>query len=307
MFSRTLGGSLYCINYFRQRNRWLTPIKYILQSFGTLKVLFLEKPSAIHVQNPPFVCSLVVYLYCLLFGAGYVIDHHSASFSPVWDWASPIQKKLARSAMTNIVTNQYWADIIRTWNAKALIMGDAFLDLPDGTQYPVSDKFNIVFISTFSIDEPISQVLKAVVQTPDVHMYITGDARNISRDYLANKPANVTFTGFLPENEYIGLLRSADAVMALTTRDHTLQLGGCEAVSVGQPLITSDWPFLQKFFNQGTVYVKNNPESIRRGIISIQEKQQKLRLEIKHLRERGRQEWKSQLRELSTYANQLKS
>jgi glycosyltransferase involved in cell wall biosynthesis len=251
------------------------------------------------------VCSLVVYLYCRFLGAGFVIDHHSASFSRVWDWALPIQKKLARRAMINIVTNQYWEKIIRSWNANALIMGDAILDLPNGTPYPVSDKFNIVFISTFSPDEPIEEVLEAVDKTPDVHVYITGDSRNLDRGVLANKPGNVTFTGFLPENKYLGLLRSVDAIMVLTTRDHTLQLGGCEAVSVGQPLITSDWRFLQEFFHLGTIHVSNTSSSIRKGIVSIQNEKQKLKNEMKCLRVSGRQEWECQLSELRTLAKQV--
>jgi glycosyltransferase involved in cell wall biosynthesis len=251
------------------------------------------------------VCSLVVYLYCRFLGAGFVIDHHSASFSRVWDWALPIQKKLARRAMINIVTNQYWEKIIRSWNANALIMGDAILDLPNGTPYPVSDKFNIVFISTFSPDEPIEEVLEAVDKTPDVHVYITGDSRNLDRGVLANKPGNVTFTGFLPENKYIGLLRSVDAIMVLTTRDHTLQTGGCEAVSVGQPLITSDWRFLREFFHLGTIHVSNTSSSIRKGIVSIQNEKQKLKNEMKCLRVSGRQEWECQLSELRTLAKQV--
>ena len=33
-----------------------------------------------------------------------------------------------------------------------------------------------------------------------------------------------------------------DGILALTTHDHTMQRGACEAVSLGVPIITSDWP-----------------------------------------------------------------
>ena len=37
--------------------------------------------------------------------------HHSTAFARVWDWALPIQKFLAQHAVTNIVTNQHWANL----------------------------------------------------------------------------------------------------------------------------------------------------------------------------------------------------
>jgi hypothetical protein len=93
--------------------------------------------------------------------------------------------------------------------------------------------------------------------------------------------------------------------MVLSTRDHTLQLGGCEAVSVGQPLITSNWPFLQNFFHEGTVFVENNAEGIREGFKIIQNERNVLQEEIKRLRESGRKEWDCQLTELQFLAGHL--
>lgn len=305
MFSKTLGGKLFCINYLRQGNLLITAIKYALQSFRTLQILIVEKPMAVHVQNPPVICSLIVYIYCYLSGGGYVIDHHSAAFGSVWDWALPVQKKLARAAMVNIITNQFWADIVQSWDAEALIMGDAILDLPEATGYPVSDEFNIAFISTYSLDEPFEEVFDAAKEVRDVQFYITGDSRGVKTDVLDHIPSNVILTGFLPEDQYVGLLRSVDGVMVLTTRDHTLQMGGCEAVAVGQPIITSDWPFLKKFFNLGTVHVKNDADSIRDGINHLRTKHDILKREISELRLNRRQEWENQLSELRTHAENL--
>jgi hypothetical protein len=88
--------------------------------------------------------------------------------------------------------------------------------------------------------------------------------------------------------------------MAVSTRDHTLQLGGCEAVAVCQPLITSDWLFLREFFSQGTIYVANTPDGIRAGIEVMQRDHQRLKGEIVLLRESKRQEWQDQLAELNS-------
>jgi glycosyltransferase involved in cell wall biosynthesis len=298
MFAKELGAKLYCIHYLRFQTLPYAPIKYILQAARTLQVLFAERPQTIHVQNPPFVCTLVVYFYCLVMGAQFVIDHHSAAFARVWDWALPIQKLLARRAVTNIVTNQHWADIIHSWNAHALILVDPFLALPTGQAFPVSPGFNVAFISTFAPDEPLDAVLKAAAQLPEVHFYITGDTRRKPKSFFDNLPTNVTCTSFLPDDQYIGLLGAVDAIMALTTRDHTLQLGGCEAVSVGQPLITSDWPFLRDFFSQGTVYVANTSDSIRDGILKMQKRHKNLQREMMTFRQDKRKEWDTRLAQL---------
>jgi len=297
-FARELGVELYLVHYLKFQSPLYAPIKYVLQSMRTLQLLFSKRPSVVFVQNPPFVCGLVVYLYCRISGACFVFDHHSAVFASVWNWALPIQKFLARRAVTNIVTNRHWADIIRSWGASALIMGDPFLALPQGEVFPIELGFNIAFVSTFAPDEPLDAVLGAAAQLLDIHFYITGNPKHKPESFFNQLPANVICTGFLPDAQYIGLLRVVDAVMVLTTRDHTLQLGGCEAVSLGKPLITSNWPYLQEFFAKGAVYVDNSVESIRDGILVMQKNHQELEEEIITLRQEGRRRWSSQLAKL---------
>ena len=293
-FARELGGKLYCIHYLRFQSPIYAPLKYILQAVRTLQVLFKERPQAIHVQNPPFVCGLVVHLFCLIMGAQFVFDHHSAAFSGAWTWALPIQRYLARRAATNIVTNQHWADIVLSWGAQPSVMVDPFLELPQGAAFDVGKKFSVGFVSTFAPDEPLDAVVKTAMLLPEIQFYITGDHRRVAEGFLESLPVNVTCTGFLPNEQYIGLLRAVDAVMVLTTRDHTLQLGGCEAISVGKPLITSDWAFLREIFSRGTVYVSNSAESIRDGVLLMRERCTELEKEMIAYRQDCRQEWDTQ-------------
>jgi glycosyltransferase involved in cell wall biosynthesis len=297
-FARELGGKLYCIHYLRFQAPLYAPVKYVLQAIRTMYVLFQERPAAVHVQNPPFVCGLVVYLYCLLSGARFVLDHHSAAFASVWDWALPIQKVLARRAATNIVTNQHWADIVNSWGAHASIMVDPFLELPAGSPIDVGPGFSVAFVGTFAPDEPLDAVVEAARELPDIHLYVTGDSRRVSPAYLDSLPTNLTCTGFLPDEEYIGLLRSVDAIMVLTTRNYTLQLGGCEAVAVGKPIITSDWPFLKEIFSRGTIHVSNTATSIRDGVRKMRSQHKQLEKESLLLREDGRRKWNDGLAHL---------
>lgn len=299
IFAQELGAELYCVHYLKFQSPLYAPPKYVLQAIRTLQLLFRRRPRVVFVQNPPFVCGLVVAFYCRVVGARFAFDHHSAAFARVWNWALPVQKHLARRAVVNIVTNQHWADIVQSWGARALIMGDPFVELPAGEPFPVAPGFTIAFVQTFAPDEPLEAVLEAASRLPEVHLYVTGNTRRKPDSFFDNRPANVTFTGFLPDPQYIGLLRTVDAIMVLTTRDHTLQLGGCEAVSVGKPLIVSDWPYLRQFFFKGAVYVSNTPEGIYRGIRQMQQQQCQMQQGVLDLRRENRQEWEARLAQLN--------
>ncbi|NJN92866.1 MAG: glycosyltransferase family 4 protein [Anaerolineales bacterium] len=105
----------------------------------------------------------------------------------------------------------------------------------------------------------------------------------------------------MPDNQYLGLFRAVDAALALTTRNYTLQRGGCEAVSLGKPLLTSDWPFLREFFARGTVYVTNTPDGIREGITALQARHRQLGGEMVAFRDERRQEWGAQFAQLRQF------
>ena len=133
-------------------------------------------------------------------------------------------------------------------------------------------------------------VLAAAAALPHITFFVTGDPIRAKSSALANLPANVQFTGFLPDANYIGLLRSVDGILALTTHDHTMQRGACEAVSLGRPVLTSDWPILRAYFDKGTVFVDNTAAGIRQGLLRLQAGNAQLMAEIAILQEERRQE-----------------
>jgi glycosyltransferase involved in cell wall biosynthesis len=205
----------------------------------------------------------------------------------------PIQKRLARWARLNIVTNQHHRSLLEAWGGEAVILDDVPARLPEGVPFPMQGPANIAVISSFAPDEPLATVIAAVSELPGVHFYITGDSRRAPRSLLARVPENVTFTGFLPDEEYFGLLRGVDAVMVLTTRDHTNQRGACEAVWLGQPLITSDWPILRELFHLGTVHVPNTSDGVRSGVLKALQDGPTLSEEMRQLQDMRREAWRA--------------
>jgi glycosyltransferase involved in cell wall biosynthesis len=105
-------------------------------------------------------------------------------------------------------------------------------------------------------------------------------------------PPNVTLTGFLPTAAYGGLLSSADAVLALTTRDHTMLRGAYEAVYQGTPVIVSDWPLLREAFPAGAVHVDNTAAAIVGAIRAIQAAPASYRAGASRLRAMKLERWR---------------
>jgi glycosyltransferase involved in cell wall biosynthesis len=141
--------------------------------------------------------------------------------------------------------------------------------------------------------------VEAAAGLPSVHFHITGDVRRRPALERLRLPANVRFTGFLPTDEYIALLRDASLVMCLTTRDHTMQRGACEALSLGRPLVTSSWAILREYFSPGAVFVDNTVEGIRSGITEVLADIDGRELAMREMRFGQARQWEEAIAELA--------
>ncbi len=221
-----------------------------------------------------------------------MIDSHTGAFLlPVWRWSLGLHRRLSRRARVTIVHNVDQEEIVKRWGCRYSVLGYIPGDYPTGTTRPLAGQFRIAVVSTFASDEPLAVIFDAAAGIPEVGFYITGDSRRIPRSLLARKPENCHLTGYLTYGQYVGLLRGADAVMDLTSQDHTLLQGGFEAVSVGKPLITSDWPVLKNYFSLGTVHIPNTAYGILEGVRRVQREQDVLQKGILCLREQLQVEW----------------
>lgn len=125
---------------------------------------------------------------------------------------------------------------------------------------------HVLVVNTFSADEPLDEIMRAAARLPGVTFHVTGDLRRAARVLQGETPDNVRLTGWVSDPDYHGLLRGSDVVLCLTTRDHTMQHGGYEAMASRKPLVTSDWPLLREVFAAGTVHVDNSSEAIAAGL-----------------------------------------
>jgi len=298
LLAKELGIEFRGVHYL-QLKPYYAPIRYVLQTFKTLRVLRQDHPDVIFVQNPPIFAALVVYLYCLLSGGKYLIDSHTdALLASWWRWSLPIHRFLSRRAAATIVTNDHLGNMVESWRATAFILDDIPTTFKRGDSFPLDGEFNIVMVSSYSYDEPLAEVVEAASHLPTVHFYITGKPTRAGRTILRSAPSNVHATGLLPFEDYYSLLADVQAVMVLTTEDHTLQWGACEAISVGTPVITSDWPILRQYFHKGTIHVDNTAKGIQEGILRMRAEHERLVREVVELQRERLQEWERKKAEL---------
>ncbi|HEY0736723.1 MAG TPA: glycosyltransferase [Herpetosiphonaceae bacterium] len=296
VLARELGiESLHYIYSTTRRGLLAAPLKYSYQALATFALLLRERPRLVFVQSPPSFAVLAVFVYCLLSGARYVVDAHSDALQRrIWTWPGWLHRGLARRAITTIVTNEHMHDTIQSWGGNAFVLRDIPTTFKQSGVYPLGQGFNVVFVNTFARDEPLREVLAAARSLPEVQFYITGRKGRAQPEDLAAAPPNVHFTDFLPDEDYYALLASVQAVMCLTTRDHTMQRGACEALSLGTPIITSDWPLLRSYFGDGAAYVQNTSAGICEGIQALQSSYDEYQRALKAVQATQRHTWQSQ-------------
>ncbi len=268
--------------------------KYLVQFVRTFVLLLRRRPKAVFVMTPPVVTCFPIWLYCKLARAKFLIDAHTGAFlDRRWQSTMFLHRFFSRAAATTIVTNDHLADTVRQWGGHATIVRDVPVEFAEPTAVPLEQGCNMVLVSSFADDEPIDVFFEAARQCADVTFHVTGNHRSAPPELLRQKPKNVRLTGFLSDGEYVGLLKSSDAVLALTTRDHTMQRGAYEAVYLETPVIVSNFGVLRESFDHGAVHVDNTAADIARGVCQMQEHLARYRKEVQELRQRKLAIWET--------------
>jgi glycosyltransferase involved in cell wall biosynthesis len=265
--------------------------KYPVQLLSTIWALVRARPRILLVQSPPSFAAWTSALYSAVRRSVYLVDAHSDAFERgIWTRPAWITRLVARGAVATIVTNEHWAEMVRGWGGRAICVPSIPVEFAVGGAPALPPGPNVAVVNTWARDEPLREVLEAARELPGVTFHVTG--RNDRVAQLDPPPApNVHFTGFLAEADYHALLRAADAVVCLTTRNHTMQNGACEALAHGTPIVTSDWPVLRDYFSAGAAHVDNSAEGIKRGVEAVLRDPEAYRTSVRLLREQRTAEW----------------
>ena len=282
-------------------NRGLTsmPRKYATQTALTLRDLWRLRPEAVACMSPSPLTALPVWLYCRATGARFVIDAHTGAFiGPPWERFAAISRFFCGRADLTIVTNRELAGRVERAGGRALVIPDVPTEQhppqpPTQAKEPVA-----VFVSSFAQDEPIDVVIEAARRCPDVRVKVTGRPKGPGKRALERAPANIEVLGFVGRDTYLETLASADVVIALTTRDHTMQRGAYEAIYLGVPVIVSDWPLLREHFGDGGLVTANEAGALADCLRQAVEQREELTASARRLRERKLALWDDNCRRI---------
>lgn len=295
-FAKSLGAELHNVHYLKYKKPFYAPLKYILQFFKTLSILFRDKPNLVYVTNPPVFAPMTVYLYCLFSGASFIMDTHPpALYIPKWKWTLPLQRAMARRAAANIIDQTRYKELFKSWGAKAFVIERPQVEIDQSKLKRILDdeKFHVTVINTFDGDEDLDLIIEAARQLPNICFHILGDTDYAPAGMIENAPENVRFTGYIVDS-FFDQLHSSNAVMVTTQYAHSLLAGALEGMVLRKPLILSDRPTLTEYFTKGTVFVEHTVEDMIAGIQASKDHEETLKQEIDELAVEKKLRWEKE-------------
>ena len=263
-----LGGEAHCL--FPPEATWRPHpiVRYLLCSLDTIRYVLSRRPRSLVVTNPPVVAGLVTLACGRIIGSPVVLDSHPGAFGAQGDAVSArlqaVNRWLVRHADGSIVASAPWVDQVQAWGGEAVELHEApGFDAPARTVRR-NGPLRVLCVGRLAPDEPFEEMIRAAALVPDCTFLVTGHVERVPQ-VRELAPPNLTFTGFLPSDQYEAALVDADIVMTLTTEPSSIMRAAYEAVYARRPLIVTDWPLGCEVFPYA-VHVHNDTESIAEGV-----------------------------------------
>lgn len=275
--------------------------RYLKSAWRTLKVLYQESPQIVIAQSPSIFLAVLAVVYGKVVQRFIVIDAHNAAIDrlPERNILGAVSRWVFREANLTVVTNEGLASKVEKYGGRVAILPDPLPNFSRPKRMALEGVFNVLFICTWANDEPFEDVIRAAYRIPrEIYIYITGNSRGREAIVGEGLPPNVMLTGFVPEEEFEGLLHSVDAVMDLTSREDCLLCGAYEAVSAERPLILSDTFALRDYFDEGALFTDNTEAHIAKTIMEARDQYADLQVRIRNLKKDMPTRWNTYLRML---------
>ena len=291
-----IGATAEFISVGRLGQRVAVLWRYPIQVALTIRTLLRHRPDALIVMAPPLPLVLLALAWGRLLTRPVVIDAHSAAvISPRTGRPRRRFAFVAKLADLVLVTRSELAVPLN--GSVVLALDDPPVVVTDGA----ADRrrrdglaLRVVYPCSWYADEPVNDVLAAACLLPGIEIVLTGCPNRPITDL----PGNVTLTGYLDRTSYWAMLRGADVVLALTTRDNTMQRAGYEALAAGVPLVVSDTQALRDWYSDAAVPAGHGPDALADAITSALTRRDELLSNGVALRARRTAEFARSLRTL---------
>lgn len=270
--------------------------RYPILLAKTLVAVSHHRPKVLVVQNPSiFLASFAIvwgklHRRCAIVDAhnvGIYFEHDNFFIKKIGQWLNHL---IMKNAAMVIVTNIELAKYVNQKGGNAFILPDPFPYFERYDLLKLRGKRNILYICTFSKDEPYKEMFEAAERlSEDIVIYVTG--KHHSGQLPQQLPQNLILTGFLPEQEYINILFSVDLVVDLTIRENCLLCGAYEAIGAGKPQVLTNKRILREYFGNAAIYTDNSPEDISQKINIALMEPEKFLENIRTIKKHRENEW----------------
>lgn len=227
---------------------------WVRSAVRTVGLVRSAAPDAVVVVQAPPVFAPLVAVAARRRGQRVVVDAHSGAFNDDrWAWSHGLQRRVLAHCDLLVVTNE------------ALVAGEA---LPAGLRVAVAHDVlarrvpersgdvvdlrtrTVVFPASGMPDEPLDAVRGAAARLAGegFEVVVTG------RQQVLVAGPGLRPSGWLEQDDYEELLRSAACVLALTTRENTMQRAAYEALERDIPVVCSDTRALREAFGDSAEY-----------------------------------------------------
>jgi glycosyltransferase involved in cell wall biosynthesis len=205
------------------------------------------------LMMPPYPALVLCRAVARVRGVPLVVDAHSAVFEDTrWQrFLSPTIRSLRHCDLT-IVTNARHRNLLELHGVVAVELHNPPNHIDRSGEF--DPEGHVLVPASWHVDEPIGEIIGAARMRPHRQFIITGHPSPAVQRALGPIPHNVHLTGFVPRDQYLRLLAQAAVVCCLTLNDNTMQMGGYEAMSIGAPLVTSDFSLLREYFGDAAEY-----------------------------------------------------
>jgi glycosyltransferase involved in cell wall biosynthesis len=276
-------------------------VRYVINICHTVWVLLERRPNTVICQYPSFVLALLAVLLRPLFGYRLGLDAHNGGLGIEPDSSGLLRRRagfLQRHADFVIVHNDAVEAFVKGRGGTLVSLPDPLPTISSVEPLRLSRAFNLLFVCTFSPDEPYLAVLEAArLIDPDIGIYVTGDPRGKADPEAW--PNHVVFCGRVTWERYDQLLCSVNGVIDVSTRERCLLCGAHEAVAAGKPMIVSRTETLMEYFTRGAVFTDNtvsaSPYSIRNAILDLRAREAELKAEVALLKQELTLDWYARL------------
>jgi glycosyltransferase involved in cell wall biosynthesis len=268
--------------------------KWIGLSLRTVRLLHRHRPEILFVQNPSLGLTVQAVMLRRLLDFFLVVDAHNEGVRPFnrsGRFVHWLTRCLLRHADVTIVTNAALAADVSAAGGTPLVLPDRLPVAPLTSRPPaLADVPQVVVISTFAPDEPVSAIFEAAAGMPDVRFAVTGDSARFAALGIG-PPPNVQLTGFLPDQAYWDLLSRASVVCDLTLMPDCLVCGAYEGLALAKPMVLSENPATVDLFGAAAVLTACDAVNIANALRAALDRRVTLSANAEEVREAFRVRW----------------